>query len=1590
MAVSLFGTNLRFVLNWSPVPAFVLLLGIIALPSNAQRIIPGQGSKGIFLPSNRLDSRGIQRAQELIAVGEFSQAIRFLDDVLARDEDSFVPNLSKGSQGSSGIDSAPATSKEVKSKNSPAAKRADGEYGGAGSSGGQAGDRATVVRNIKRPVDIKNAKDHTGLKEVARQMLRDLPPEGQRIYEATFGPVAKRLLTKAIESGDNQQLRKITQRYFYTPAGHEAALLFAQYETDKGRHLTAALIYEQLLESALASTRFEPQLSMLAAASWFAADSPPRAEAILEELGQQGYRDVQLSGDEIPVHASQNGMLDWFLQAVGRPTIEGIGSELQWLTSRGNPARNAKTDGGLPHLRVRWQVRLLGHHNLEAVHEELASVFERQDKSRLPAATPLAVGDYVITRSAHGLIAVDFKTGKRVWQAQPQRESLLEDLMDASNGQSENENEVEPAQAFARMIWEDYLYNATSSDGQRIYVIRDLTLPKFSRARAMPFIPQQSRQETNDDTNRLCAYDLPTQGKLMWEIDGAARSDELKGAFFLGAPVTVGQSLYCLAEIKSETAIYLVALDRQTGALQWRQQLANLETGIALDMRRRLQAAMPSYDGGVLVCPTGAGVVVGVDLAKQALAWAYSYQPAARPSLRSRMLTAQAMLTRKQWVHSAPVIAGGRVLLTPPESDELHCLDLVTGNLLWKHPRGDALFLSGVEEDRVLLVGNGRMSALRLEDGKPAWSSGGLEFPSGSSPTGSGFFSDGQYFLPLSNAEIIAVDVSDGEIVARTSSRFGQLLGNLICYRGAVISQTGRFLDCFEQVDVLRAKSERRRADDPTDFEALRTLGEIAYNEGRLEQALALLSEAYASSPDDLRTQEVLSEALVAALDEDFAYYQDQLPLLGELQQGSIAAQLTSYRLQSKGLLDLGQTTEAFEVCLKAYQSLATFDSELSIGRDHKVSAQCWLAAQIAATWEAASFEEKEKIVELFAPLLAETKQVADASLWQQFYDCFGSLALAQSLGLDLAAEYIEQGNLLDAQQLSLKLIECDDPLVSNAAVAYSSRILHDAEMERLAKPFDALLQGELANQECLPGRNGQECLAEWSRETSLPNWPYGRVKTSVEESSVTRSSQRNRNPHTGIELERTDRVLGNCKVSLVGISSTRNREIVIRDGLGREFFRAKLDKGTQAIMNAQANIYGVSRGNLLVLSLGRQIVAFDTLSPNGQALWRINTTSSLQYLNYRSNARQSKFGVKNSIRSQSDGNWIGVIGPVNADSCIFQIEQRLVCVDSLSGEIKWSRSGLPLGCDLYGDEQHVFAIPRGTKQALVFNSVDGRLLGETDAHLPVWQERLATVGQSIIRWRRRADRRWELSSIDSFSGKVEWNQDFEKNAQLDVEQSRFAAVVESTGHCVIVDITDGSRIVDQPIKQNVSMKEVHLLVGSDDFVVAVQEPAKVDSTRHVMGFNRRDFSTAFAGQIYRFERASGLAAWDRPAEVQGLPLMLTQPVDTPVIAFAGNVRRRDKHGSKNEIGIMLLEKSSGRLIFHDETLPQSANHFFLKSSETQPEEFVVEMLTRKVKLQFTGQPRAPEPPAMHEVQRNVKAGSKGLRKIGEILIRGG
>ncbi len=194
----------------------------------------------------------------------------------------------------------------------------------------------------------------------------------------------------------------------------------------------------------------------------------------------------------------------------------------------------------------------------------------------------------------------------------------------------------------------------------------------------------------------------------------------------------------------------------------------------------------------------------------------------------------------ERWADASVTIAGGRVIATPVETDEIYCLDLLTGKALWPTvKRGNRRFVAAVHENHVILVGRSEIAALDLADGHQVWSTAFRGMPSGR-----GFSSGEHYYLATTAPELLKIDLTNGEIVDRTLT--DEPLGNLLAYQDQILAQGTRWVVSFYQTERLRELVDSKLRQHPDDPWSLEHLGMLLLEEGRQRQGLdALLRQAF-------------------------------------------------------------------------------------------------------------------------------------------------------------------------------------------------------------------------------------------------------------------------------------------------------------------------------------------------------------------------------------------------------------------------------------------------------------------------------------------------------------------------------------------------------------------------------------------------------------------------------------------------------------------------------------------------------------------------------------------------------------------------
>jgi outer membrane protein assembly factor BamB len=356
------------------------------------------------------------------------------------------------------------------------------------------------------------------------------------------------------------------------------------------------------------------------------------------------------------------------------------------------------------------------------------------------------------------------------------------------------------------LVFENSLLGTLTTDGRQIYIIDDLAVP------APPDLVQQrqSRQHQVPEAikplikhNTLHAYELAS-GKNLWRLDNRWNARrEFKDSRFLGAPLPVGGKLYALNE-RDNGELRLACIDPVMGQVVlplWKLGTLSSPPGAQRDLVRRVHAVHLACADGVLVCPTHAGAVIGVDLVTGDLLWAFTYGDGkvAAPRIGEALPD-----LGKCWKACAPILSDGKVVFTAPDDESIYCLDLQDGTLLWKAGRTEDVYLAGVDAGKVLLVGKAACRALDSANGREVWKvASGL-------PSGFGVAVGDLYYLPVRAAAttgqpgLCVLDVRRGEVVVHLPSRKEDVPGNLLFHAGQVLSQTATGITAYAQVKGAR------------------------------------------------------------------------------------------------------------------------------------------------------------------------------------------------------------------------------------------------------------------------------------------------------------------------------------------------------------------------------------------------------------------------------------------------------------------------------------------------------------------------------------------------------------------------------------------------------------------------------------------------------------------------------------------------------------------------------------------------------------------------------------------------------------------
>jgi outer membrane protein assembly factor BamB len=676
-----------------------------------------------------------------------------------------------------------------------------------------------------------------------------MPAAGLKVYEDVYGREAATNLERAQQHNDPQQLADVAQRYLHTKAGTKAAELLGTRCLERDEPMMAAPYFERLVNGPRGAD-LDSQILVKAALAFYRAGDKVAGEETWKQLVARAKRDggVNIGGQLISI--------DQIKKELDDASREEPRLTRDWSYYRGSPSRTGQGIGGPISGESLWSVSTTlppesGSGDAKTWVEDLINNGTRQVESKgspaLPGFHPIAVPGQVIYRTYNGVYAAYLKEctinitvggeqitekkkpGDHAWWSHTDG-GVLSLVRDPNKkGVIDSWRSQYNSLGTANAAFENSLTGTLSTDGTRVYAIDDLIVPPHPQTQMQYRMGwggqmQFGALQPQIDRNALRAFNIDLGGSLRWELGGKddphvelPGTPGTKDSFFLGPPLPLADKLYVLNE--KDGALRLICLRPKDGGSEdkkpaapdivWVQTLANAKEKLKEDFNRRIHAAHLSYGEGILVCPTNAGAVLGVDLLTHSLVWAHQYrepEPPPDPKVKQPIRNIgfnpnqQVQYLINEWKATAPAVIDGKVVFAASDSPTIHCISLRDGREVWKQPRAaDDLYFAGVFNGKVLVVGKSYVRALDLANkGKELWKK------ETGTPSGQGVACDNIYYLPVrASADaakepgIVPIDLVKGEVLPITKSAKKEIPGNLIFYGGQLLSQNLTSVVCY-------------------------------------------------------------------------------------------------------------------------------------------------------------------------------------------------------------------------------------------------------------------------------------------------------------------------------------------------------------------------------------------------------------------------------------------------------------------------------------------------------------------------------------------------------------------------------------------------------------------------------------------------------------------------------------------------------------------------------------------------------------------------------------------------------------------------
>lgn len=1392
------------------------------------------------------------------------------------------------------------------------------------------------------------------MRQTVNESFSQLPEATLVEYRSQYGGLANQLLMDARRSGQTADLVSVAIRFFHTPAGYEAANILASQHFDRSEFELAARWFSELAASPALIARQDPWLLQAALALSRAGDTAG-ANALLSRLSQGPATVVSLGTGTVKA-------AEWLSKIQG-DVVSGVPSLTEWTQIYGTAARVGTAVGGDALLSPNWTLPLTSSHSVSNSLKWLIHDLQDQQRALILAAQPLVIDGKVIYRDLRGLRSVDIELGRTIWEGVegisperilgglPSQQLDPQDAWRLPMNPFQNLGEYQGMSAeyspLTSLLFRDGTYGLISSDGKQLFVIEDHGI--LSSKQPGQHWGWDGSAESHDPfgvpwkTNRLVSYDLRT-GRTLWSVGGNESRESfdlpLAGSYIYGTPTVDGNDLFLVAGKGDD--IRLWSLDRRTGNPQWSQLIAYADTKIDVDIARRWITSQVAVGSGVIVCPTTVGWLVAIDRMRQSVLWAHRYSPRTAPNSPERE-TASTLLAQRElnglWCPSAPVIAGNHVIFTPQEEPLLVCLNVVDGQRIWEKPKERGLYLAGVFDQIVLIVGEDGVTAFQLSDGQTLWTT---KLEEGIRPSGRGVVVDRHFYLPLSNGELQAIGLAMGEILSQTYVGTAQpSLGNLAMHRGKLVSLNPTGLTVFGQRDAVIAEIDQRLAKNPEDAWALLRSSEIQLLNHNYSEAMSLLrriSVDQLTPAERVRQHVALVECLSTLIHGDILHRSDELVELEQLAT-SAPEKLLYHELSAEKLLAENKPVEAFDIFIKLAEEAGGEVVVRSDDRHISVRRAAWLSGRIFEIWSAASEVDRRLIDERIETISAKAAE-RSADDCQRVVTLFAFHPVAIK-SRQRFVEWLVAAKDFSGARLELqKLVEHSDSAVAARAIDRLARLMIQLKLPADASYYYRQIESRFGDIIVRDGLAGTALVAQVraAKEVDLDPGFYGvlwkasqlKLEQSVMNYSLPSQDVVHETSLPFFHRRSLEFYQNEQRMALESVETGQVDWTIPLRGAVRA-----ADDGFLSTSHIGHQLYFVNRGVLHAISpIESRIIwskSLDShLDGNGQVRHDSRPPMTPMFTPGNDLGSQSLL----SQRASSTG-YLAVVQPNYL--CIYG-RRALSILDPRTGDELWNLDGMPPNAQVFGNRDTLFLIVPGKSEALAYRVLDGKPI-EVSGVVKVLSNAMLAHGSSFLLFEQAGTNPLEVLGIrrpktskrlrlyDPVLQVTQWELELPAGTQVSPLGQEEVVAAQADGQVMRIDVATGHVTSLEAIppeaaamKKSKPVREKYLLADDDRIYLIINT---LDDSN--LSYGESLASIRVHGTIVAWSRKDNRFLWKRAVERQNLVVDRFSTI--PVLLFVSRSWKPRPRMDTGSLHITAIHKQSGQLLT-DKKIPSIYSGF--------------------------------------------------------------